>query len=501
MLKKDKSYIGITLDEEAVKIIHFKAAPSGHKIAGITKRNVVGVSAEDLPGTIRSALEDVEAKKAAAFCTIPASLVTTKNIEIPSLDTEEIKSIIDLQAGRHTPYSREEILIGYISIGIFQRNYTKILLVIVNRDVIKQQLGILESAGIMIDKVIFAPEGIARFYAQVLDVKEEDIPVGIIDVAHSTTNFSIEFNKTIATCRSIPLGMGHLIKEGQEAQEKLVTELVQSLEAYQSEDINKPPETYILTSDDAKIKELQPILQEKLKANVKIMPYLDYIQADQPVMLKFVSEYNDDSFLNIIAASDCIAEAQIDLTPEEIKTQRAIEEKGREIIKSGVFGIALLILICVVFFSKVHFKNIYRQKIREEYAQKRKQVVALDRIAQKTQIIKEYVNNRMVSLDVIEELYKLTPEEIYLQNMLMDENGTISIQGISESMSIVFNLVSALDKSELFTNVNPKSTTDTKDRGKDVAAFNIEFRLEGAPEPVEEEVDEEEEAAEESAEG
>ena len=103
----------------------------------------------------------------------------------------------------------------------------------------------------------------------------------------------------------------------------------------------------------------------------------------------------------------------------------------------------------------------------------------------------------MITLDVMDELYRLTPDEIYLQSVFMDEGGLVNIQGISESMSIVFNFVSALDKSELFKNVNPKSTTDTKDRGKDVAAFTIEFRLEGTEEVAQKEAEEAVEVAEE----
>jgi Tfp pilus assembly protein PilN len=63
-----------------------------------------------------------------------------------------------------------------------------------------------------------------------------------------------------------------------------------------------------------------------------------------------------------------------------------------------------------------------------------------------------------------------------------DENGTIDIVGISESMSRVFNLVSALEDSDLFKNVKTKSTSTKQERGKDVAAFEITFRLESAPE-------------------
>ena len=128
---------------------------------------------------------------------------------------------------------------------------------------------------------------------------------------------------------------------------------------------------------------MQPILQDKLKANVKIIPYLDHIKADQPVMLKFVSEFNDDSFFSIIAGASSLGEIQVDLTPDEIKTQRAIEEKGKDMFKSAILGIVIFALVVAIFFTKVYFKRIYLEKLRKEYSQKRTQVVSLDRIAQK----------------------------------------------------------------------------------------------------------------------
>ena len=93
-----------------------------------------------------------------SFCTeyFPAHLTIAKNIEIPSLDPDEIKEIIDLQAGRHTPYSRGEIIIDYINIGTYRENYTKILLVIVTLSVVRRQIEILAKAGLITEKVFFA---------------------------------------------------------------------------------------------------------------------------------------------------------------------------------------------------------------------------------------------------------------------------------------------------------------------------------------------------------
>ncbi len=486
MFKAGKNYVSLALSEDTLKVAHLKISVSEQKLIGIIKRDVRGMPEGDLPKVIQSAMGDLNIKKPYALCTVPSHVVTTKNIEIPSLDPEEIKSIIDLQAGRHTPYAREEILIGYISIGVFQRNYTKVLLIIVNREVIKKQLSVFESAGIRVNNVLFGPEGISRFYARALNVKEEDTPVGIIDVAGQTTDFIIEFNKTVATSRNIPVGSSHLYQEGETARDKLIGELVKSLEAYQNEDINKIPQMYILTRDDAGIRELQPILQEKLNAEIRIMSYSDHLQVDEAVKLKLTSEYKEESFLNVIAGAAVINDIRVDLIPDEVKTRKSIEEKGRELIKLGALGTVIFCLICGIFFSKIYFKSVHLNKLKTEYLKKRK-AVALDRVAQKTRIIRGYLNSRMVSLDVMKEIYEKTPAEIYLRNISLDEKGTVNLQGTSESMSRVFNFVTYMEGSELFKSVKTKSTSAKKERGKDVAVFDIEFTLESTMSDGEEE--------------
>lgn len=479
--KKESDTMVMILDETTFKVAQFRISANEKHLVNVVRRDVRDVPPEGVPPIVQETLAEFNVKKPRVVLAVPASFAITKNIEIPSLDQEEIRSIIDLQAGRHTPYPREEILVGYITIGVFQRNYTKVLLVLVNRTVIKKQLGLLAEAGVRVVKVVFSPEASARFYAEAMQVKEEDIPVGIIDIAGQSTLFLVEFNKTVAMCRNIPLGLAHLIKEGAGAREKLLTEIAQSLETYQSEDINRLPESFVLTSDDAKIKDLQPDLQTRLKANIKMMPYRELVTGPEPLMHKMASEYPDDSFLDVVAAALTGDKLLVDLTPEEVKTEQVLEEKGKEVVKASVLAVVLLILICGIFFSKLYFKSLLLEKVEEEYTAKRKAVLALDRIDQRTRIVKAYVNSRMVSLDVLGTLYTLIPNEIYLDSITLEDDGSISIQGVSESMSRVFNFVTRLEESEIFKNVKTKSTTAKKDRGKDVAAFEIAFRLESAP--------------------
>lgn len=477
MFGQEKNYVSVFINDAMVKMAHVRVHGNESRLMDVARLDLRSIEEAQRPKLIHDAIAGFQVKNPYAVCAVPSNIAITKNIEIPSLDPQEIKSIIDLQAGRHTPYSREEILIGYVNIGTFQRNYTKILLIIINRTVLKKQLDLLSESGMRVDRVSFIPEGMARFYARALKSKDGDAPVAVIDIGQGGTDFIVVFNRTVSMCRNIPVGLMNLIKEGPAAQEQLIAELVKSQEAYQNEDINALPETYLLTSDDAKIKDLLLPLQEKLKAPVKIVPYLDHVKASQPVMLKMVSEYNGDSFLDILGMLYAAEDMKVDLTPEEVRTQRAIEEKGREIVKSGTLAIILLALICGLFFSKIYFKSLFLNSLEKEYTQKRKMVVRLDRTAQKTRIIKDYINSRMVSLDIINEIYRLIPNEIYLQSILIDENGSVELIGTSESMSRVFNFVSALEESELFKSVKTKSTTAKKDRGKDVAAFELSFTL------------------------
>jgi len=476
---QEKDYLSIILGEENLKVAHLRMAAPGMEVVNVVYRDIRGITEEDLSKTIQAVLSELNVKKSTAICIIPSHLATTKNIEIPSLDDNEIKSIINLQAGRHTPYSREEIIIDYINIGVYQRNYSKVLLVIVNRNVLKKQLTILENTGIKVSKVLFAPEGISRFYAKGMNMSQEASPIGIIDVGSMFTDFAVAFHGTVIACRNIPIGLTHIISEGKAAFDKLTAELKKSVESYQSEDIEKIPESYILTSDGNKIREFQPLLKDALNANVKIAPFLDYVKV-KPEIRKIFTAAGEESFLNVIGPAVVAGESRLDLLPEDMKMQRTIEAQGREVTKSGIFAFVIIILICAMFFMKIQFKTALLENIKKEHDPKRKETQILEEITARTAIVKSYFNKRLVGLNTINELFSIIPEEIYLESVTLEQDGKITIQGISESMSRVFTLVGTLEDSTLFKGVKTTSTTAKKERGKDVAAFELTFRLESA---------------------
>ena len=260
----NRELVGIDFNENTVKFAHAKISPNRSEIVNLKSCNIGGLPEDDIPKIISASFNELKAKNPYIINTIPSYLVITKNIEIPSVDPKEIKEIIDLQAGRHTPYSREEIIVDYINVGTYKHTYTKILLVIVARNVVKRQFAILDKAGLKLERVFFAPEGLGCSAAKILKIETEGSPVSILHIDEIFTDFSIVFKNKVVFIRSIPIGVTHLMGEKEKYQKRFIEEVRRSLEVYQSENIEKSPNLLVLTGAIEELKDLEIMLNNTL---------------------------------------------------------------------------------------------------------------------------------------------------------------------------------------------------------------------------------------------
>ncbi len=475
MFQSDKDYLSICISDQSVKIAQVKSSGA---VVKVSRREIAGMTNDAAAQALKTALSGFSPKKAHVLCVIPASVATTKTIEVPSIDPEEIKSIVNLQAARHTPFSRDEILVGHCQLGSYQSNFTKIFLVIVNRNVVKERLRIIESAGLETYKVVFEPEGIARFYAKALGVKRESAPVGIIDVGPQATNVIIESRGTAAMCRSIPVGTAALTNQGAEARDKLVAEIKKSLDSYREEDIDKAPATFLLTSSQAIVKDLQPSLAAAVASSVQISAFIDQLKIGGGLKKKLESEFANDTLSDVLAPAVSAARCEVNLIPEEILMKRGVEQQSREVMVTGVLVVSILLLIGLILGSKNYFKETFLKKnLREKYAGQHEEVLALQAELQRTKAVQELLNSRLTALKVLRGLYVVIPKDIYLNSITSAEDGIVVITGIAETTSRVYSFVSSLSESKIFDGVKTKSTSAKKDRGKDMVSFEVEFLL------------------------
>lgn len=471
MALKQSRFVSISVTTSLVKIAVTKSSGIVEKIVQKTVDKTGPESA------LQKALQGLSVKGAGIICVIPGDVATTKNIDVRSANNEEIESIIAIQATRQTPFSKDEILTGYAKLEGIKAASSRVLLVVVKREIVKEKLAFLKRAGLNVHGVVFAPEAVARFYAKNLNVKKNDPPFVVLDIGMQDTNVIVENNGAAIFSRNIPVGIEHLSIDT-EAKVQLINEVKASLDTYTQEAVGGVPSKLLLTSNHMALGGLDADLATALAMKVDIASYTKYVKGEKGVSDSLTKEFMDESALDVIASGVVASKCQVELVPQDIKDQRALAEKGKETFKAGILVFLLFVFIGSALFSKVYFKDSFlKNNLIVKYADQTRDVHELKSMIARSRIVQEYLESRSLPLESVRELYRIIPTEIYLTNVSIDDTGVVSIQGVSDSMSQVFTFVTALEKSDLFEGVKTKSTTSKKERGKDVAGFEIVFKL------------------------
>lgn len=469
----------LNLSGDSLKIAYGKLYHTHKELLDLASYKIQGASNDEIAAIIKNSLESLRLNNPEVIIVIPAHLAIIKNIEIPSLDAAEIRQIIDLQAGRHTPYSREEIIIDYINIGTYRENYTKVLLIIVTLSVIRRQIEILGKAGLNTAQISFAPESFADVCLNSLRLKHEG---GVQTVLHIDTNFTDFVNVSkgrLIFVRSIPIGTQHLISEKERYQARFIEEVKKTIEAYQNEDIDKISTEIILAGAGEESLDLQNLLNGSIHVPVRrSFPYFTKLSSLSEI-LKNILASGTESFLDVAAPLMSVNTAKVNLIPEEIKLRQNFEEKSREVVRFGISVMTVIILICFLFAVTLYSQNAYLKKLKEKYLPVLQAADHLQETYTRMQLIKQELKGRNLSLDVLGEVYDLIPTNVQLSGIRFSRQGKFSLTGNSRSMSIVFGFIDAMEESPYFKSVEPRRTTKRKiSDEEEVVDFEITCILE-----------------------
>ncbi|MCK5012454.1 MAG: pilus assembly protein PilM [Candidatus Omnitrophica bacterium] len=467
-----KDIICVSLSTDNLKLAYAKISPTRKELVDLVSYEIQGLSDDEITKSIQSSLDSLKLYEPEVIVTVPSHATIAKNIEIPSLDAREIREIVDLQAGRHTPYSREEIVIDYINIGAYRENYTKILLIIVTLSVIRRQIDILERAGLRVEKVYFTPEVVTRLSSSVLKITQSPTVQTFIHIDAHFTDFINICKGEVIFVRSIPIGKQHLTSEQDRYQMRFIDEVKKSLETYQSEDIGAMPEEIILTGSIREGSGLQDLIGKMLYVPVKFFSYLDHAPMSSEELKKSLS-VGQDSFLDVIAPLIGPAGTHINLIPEEIKLRKKFEEKSKDLVTAGVYILTILAMLCLMLISKIYFKASYLKNLNETYDSVIQASKRLEKNFSQIRLIKRELKDRHIAMEVLAELYNLIPTDIQLNGIKFSLQGRFSIEGNSRTMGTVFSFIGDMEESEFFKNVESKRTTKRKEDGEEIVDFEI----------------------------
>lgn len=467
---RSKDLLGIEIGNQQLKIIHLN---SKNEILDWVSTDIRAMTDDAIADFIRNYIKDKKIKLVDVISHIPPANTITKNIELPSTNPAEIKQIVKLQAGHYSPYSSEEIAIDYITIGVFRSGYTRIFLVIVNRDYIKHTYDIIERAGLKLKKIVLSLETISLWYKD----RSNNNSLAILHMDADNSDFMVIRNEKPIFLRNIPIGEEQLLYDRQKYSPKLVEEMNHSLEAYQTEQLESLSKIIAIGST-ARVIESLNLIKEKNKLSVDI--------EDNSKELNFSATIDknkkttDASIFNLAVSVIKYNKTQIDLTPEEVKLKEAVAEKSRDIIGLGILVFLIVILLVAILTQKILMKKVTLNKLAQVQQQYHTEAVDLKNKHRRLQELEKYFSRRTFALDVLTETHKCISIDIYLTNVrLEDKSQRLTIKGTANTNADIIQMMERLEKSPYFKNVKSSFASSRREQDpvkktfKEVVDFEI----------------------------
>ncbi len=464
--------LGIDINDENLKVVHARVSKLKREVVQLASQEVHGLTDDDIAAVLQKTLSALRLGPVRTFLTVPLHVVITRTIEIPSRDLSEIREIVNLQASRHTPYARSEIIVDMLNLGVVRDSYTKVLLVIVPKDAVVRQTRILEKLGLPLEKVFFSPEGICQACSKILGNESNDTVTGIVHMDAGFTTLEVVQRGRILFIRGIAVGANHLFDERELHVDRFVDELQKSLDSYLAEELGPMPSTLLLTGVIADVTDLDEIFQETLHIPLKHQAYFNHFSISGPAR-QTASAAKRVSFFDVAAPLLLFDQMRVNLIPEERRLQLQIEERGRQMVKTGVLMMLVLTLVFAVCLEKIYFKNEYLERLRARYNPVREDARHLEQLDEKSQVVKDYLAGRGESLGTLVELYETLPKDVRLSGIKYEDGERFSVKGTSTTMASVFAFVANLEKSNKFKSVKTKYVTTRNENGLDVADFEI----------------------------
>ena len=195
------------------------------------------------------------------------------------------------------------------------------------------------------------------------------------------------------------------------------------------------------------------------------------------IRVKNSIDLSKDKNLRFISISSLLGiamkhkELEFILTPNELRIQRLLEEKRRQLTIMGTLCISIVMMSSILLLANIYNKKAYLTQLKQVGIKKESNEIGKMRM--NIDLVERRLNARGASISMLYEIYKLTPKEIYFTDINIEENKEAVLKGSALAMSNVFKFVTALENSRYFENVKTTHTTTKKEKDAEYVDFEI----------------------------
>jgi hypothetical protein len=397
-------------------------------------------------------------------------------LELPSTDAAEIDDMVDLQVGKQTPYTKDEIVYDYRLVGGTRSGYTTVMLAIAQRSVVRQVFYAFEEAGIEVARVTVSTEAIAGWYTH--GVKGEACRA-LLDVDAGSSDFIIVKGDAIQFSRSIHVGAESLASGS--SVEKLVKDVQSAIETFRTEGSGGDVSSIEVSGAIGGVKELVKGLNEAgLKCSVKdAVTSLKRPPKADAGTLKKMKQVSMSSLIGLGVAPGSL---EFNLVPDSISVRRGLVEKAKSLTGFGVLVMAAL--VCLSLWGSIRGFSL-RQNVSSMKKELAEVGPAAEGVADMMGIVRQVRDRKDPGRSTLRVLLELrtaltmTGDKIKMSNVDVDvTSGKFLFTGMADDTKDIRFFVKALEQGKYFANVRESGTASKRVGDARKYSFQVSGQLE-----------------------
>lgn len=213
-------YFGLDFGHSTLKAVELRKVGKEHQLVTFgsvpTPSGVLGSENDDqknsLVKAIKSLIKELNIKTKKVVISIPESFVSSRLIQIPYVDENQLDEAVHWQAKQYIPVPLDEVNMSYRRIGeSYSADGVKqwnVFLVAVSKILIEYYIGILKRAGLEPLAIETQSAAIARSMSK----SEDKTSSLILDFGYETVTLAIIKNSELIYSQSVPTGSNSLTK-------------------------------------------------------------------------------------------------------------------------------------------------------------------------------------------------------------------------------------------------------------------------------------------------
>ncbi len=460
------------------KIIEAEQSAKGLRVSRVHLEKFEDIG-RGLSQSIAAAFKKKKFSKTPVVSCIPRQMVNIRMLELPSTDTDEIVDMVGFQAGKQTPYSKDEIAFDYKMLASARDGYTRVLLAIVQRSVLRQRFSILEEAGLEIARMSVSSEGVLSWYEQ--SVKSEQTAPGatvLLDIDSTYSDFMVISRGVPVFTRSILIGADQLTGNFDVAKDEFLQEINRSMDACRGESSELEIGSMVLSGAAPQIAGLSEHLAGQLGFSVKNRDCLHDVSKmpAQPVM----SEYPTVSLTSLMGMASAPDQLEFNMIPDSVKLRKELVEKAQNLTSFGILVMTLMICASTLIVAKLFYKEARLKTLKHLVGKTDSHASEVDRQEAIIDVVDKRSDPTFAVINILSEVHVCVPDGTVLEEIeVKTGDATVRLRGSALARADVRTLVAHLERSKLF--INAKSESESRDPKTRRVVFDVVCLLEKKP--------------------